>query len=92
MAGSQRPAPGPIAKNAREEKLKARSSVRLPGPERERRQPDPASDAKDARYHEEMAKLYAQHVLKEPPTLKIQGLGVKKKASAPAEVLHKPVV
>ncbi len=39
-----------------------------------------------------MAKLYAQHVLKEQPTLKIQGLGGKKKASEPAEVLHKPVV
>jgi uncharacterized radical SAM superfamily Fe-S cluster-containing enzyme len=64
-----------IAKNAREEKLKARSSVRL--------QPDPgskASDAKDARYHEQMARLYAQQVLKEQPTLKIQGLGGKKKS------------
>ena len=39
-----------------------------------------------------MAKLYAQHVLKEQPTLKIQGLGGKKKAAEPAEVLHKPVV
>ena len=39
-----------IAKNAREEKLKARQN-------------------------EEMAKLYRQHVLKEQPTLQIQGLG-----------------
>ena len=39
-----------------------------------------------------MAKLYAQHVLKEQPTLQIQGLGGKKKAIEPAEVLHKPVV
>ena len=37
-----------------------------------------------------MAKLYAQHVLKEQPTLQIQGLGGKKKQ--PQEVLHKPVV
>src|SRR5687768_17556368 len=67
-----------IAKNAREEKLAAR-----------KHKDDPSHDA---RYHEEMAKLYAQHVLKEQPTLKIQGLGGKKKASEPAEVLHKPVV
>jgi hypothetical protein len=39
-----------------------------------------------------MAKLYRQHVLKEQPTLSIQGLGGKKKAQEPAEVLHKPVV
>src|SRR5881296_3934490 len=41
-----------IAKNAREEKLKARGSVRL--------QP---AEKNDAKYHEEMAKLYRQHVL-----------------------------
>jgi hypothetical protein len=46
----------------------------------------------DPKYHTEMAKLYAQHVLKEQPTLQIQGLGGKKKASQPQEVLHKPVV
>jgi hypothetical protein len=48
-----------------------------------------------------MAKLYRQHVLKEQPTLQIQGLGGARKAgqgtaaSEPtpaAEVLHKPVV
>src|SRR6186997_1178221 len=33
----------------------------------------------DPTYHAEMAKLYAQHVLKEQPTLQIQGLGGKKK-------------
>src|SRR6185295_14423046 len=48
-----------IAKNAREEKLAARQ----------------VKDAKDEKYHAEMAKLYAQHVLKEQPTLQIQGLG-----------------
>ena len=70
-----------IAKNAREEKLAARKHTG------KNEEPE-----KDARYHEEMAKLYAQHVLKEPPTLKIQGLGGKKKASEPAEVLHKPTI
>ena len=54
--------------------------------------PDRAGDAKDARYHEEMAKLYAQHVLKEQPMLQIQGLGGPKKKRELQEVLHKPVV
>jgi tetraether lipid synthase len=70
-----------IAKNAREEKLKARHHKDA--------QPD-LND--DPRYHEEMAKLYAQHVLKQQPTLQIQGLGGKKKTAEPAPVLHKPVV
>jgi hypothetical protein len=39
-----------------------------------------------------MAKLYRQHVLKEQPTLQIQGLGGKKKSSEPAAVLHNPIV
>jgi hypothetical protein len=38
-----------------------------------------------------MAKLYAQHVLKEQPTIQIQGLGGKKKSDV-QEVLHKPQV
>jgi hypothetical protein len=67
-----------IAKNAREEKLAARKHK------------TPEDLAKDAAYNAEMAKLYAQHVLKEQPTLQIQGLGGKKKALEPAEVLHKP--
>ena len=45
----------------------------------------------DPKYHAEMAKLYAQHVLKEQPTLQIQGLGGKKKPAV-QEVLHKPQV
>src|SRR5436190_1231531 len=69
-----------IAKNAREEKLAARKHK------------TPEEAAKEAQHNAEMAKLYAQHVLKEQPTLQIQGLGGKKKASEPAEVLHKPVV
>jgi len=67
-----------IAKNAREEKLAAQARKHKTAEELTR----------DA----EMAKLYRQHVLKEQPTLQIQGLGGKKKAQEPAEVLHKPVV
>ena len=52
-----------IAKNAREEKLAARKHK------------TPEEAAKEAAYHAEMAKLYRQHVLKEQPTLQIQGLG-----------------
>jgi hypothetical protein len=45
----------------------------------------------DPRYHEEMAKLYRQHVLKEQPTVRIQGLGgPKTKKQQVQEVLHKP--
>jgi uncharacterized radical SAM superfamily Fe-S cluster-containing enzyme len=71
-----------IAKNAREEKLAAQA----------RKHKTPEEIAKEAAHNAEMAKLYAQHVLKEQPTLQIQGLGGKKKASQPQEVLHKPVV
>jgi hypothetical protein len=69
-----------IAKNAREEKLASRKHK------------TPEELAREAAHNAEMAKLYAQHVLKEPPTLSIIGLGGKKKASQPAEVLHKPTV
>ncbi|HET9832950.1 MAG TPA: hypothetical protein VFP91_14610, partial [Vicinamibacterales bacterium] len=41
----------------------------------------------DPKYHEEMARLYRQQVLKEQPTIQIQGLGGAKKR--PQEVLHK---
>jgi 7,8-dihydro-6-hydroxymethylpterin dimethyltransferase len=71
-----------IAKNAREEKLAAQA----------RKHKTPEEAAKEAAHNAEMAKLYAQHVLKEQPTLQIQGLGGRKKASQPAEVLHKPIV
>jgi len=46
----------------------------------------------DPRHHEEMARLYRQHVLKEQPTIQIKGLGGKRKSSEPAPVLHKPIV
>jgi hypothetical protein len=65
-----------IAKNAREEKIAARQH----------------KSAEEIARDLEMAKLYRQHVLKEQPTLQIQGLGGRKKAAEPAEVLHKPVV
>src|SRR4029077_703278 len=45
----------------------------------------------DPKHHEEMAKLYAQHVLKEQPTIQIQGLSGKKKQDV-QPVLHKPTV
>jgi hypothetical protein len=68
-----------IAKNAREEKLAARKSKA------------PEEIAKEAAHNAEMAKLYAQHVLKEQPTLQILGLGGKKKQQDVQEVLHKPI-
>jgi uncharacterized radical SAM superfamily Fe-S cluster-containing enzyme len=71
-----------IAKNAREEQLKARKAAREMTPE-------------EQRHHAEMEKLYRQHVLKEEPVpvLQIQGLGgSKKKAQDEPVVLHKPVV
>jgi len=63
-----------IAKNAREEKLRARQLEH------------------DPRHHEEMARLYRQHVLKEQPTLQIQGLGGSRKKQDVQPVLHKPSV
>ena len=67
-----------IAKNAREEKMLARAKEH--------------DEQLDPKYHKEMAKLYRQHVLKEQPTLQIQGLGGKKRPSEPAPVLHEPIV
>ncbi|HEY7790100.1 MAG TPA: radical SAM protein, partial [Vicinamibacterales bacterium] len=55
-----------VAKNAREEKLKARKEKAALTPEE--------------RHHQQMAALYRQHVLKEeapPPTMQIIGLGDK---------------
>src|SRR5205814_4780433 len=63
-----------IAKNAREEKAAARKHK------------TEEEAAAEAARNAEMAKLYAQHVLKEQPTLQIQGLGGKKKSSEPAPV------
>jgi 7,8-dihydro-6-hydroxymethylpterin dimethyltransferase len=44
------------------------------------------------KYHEEMARLYRQQVLKEQPTIQIQGLSGPKKKSNVQPVLHKPEV
>jgi uncharacterized radical SAM superfamily Fe-S cluster-containing enzyme len=59
-----------IAKNAREEKLRARAAAKQVDPE-----------------HARMAELYRQQVLKEQPTIQIQGLGGKKKSDV-QEVLQ----
>ncbi len=70
-----------IAKNAREEQIKARKEANMTPEEK--------------RHHAEMEKLYRQHVLKEEqvPVIQIQGLGgPKKKAQEEPVVLHKPVV
>src|SRR5687767_7269369 len=66
-----------IAKNAREEKLAARKQA--------------AMTPEELRAHQEMERLYRQQVLKEQPTLQIQGLGGRKKQQV-QEVTHKDVV
>ena len=60
-----------IAKNARQEKLEARAAAR----DSNGNGAESAAD-KDPRYHEQMAQLYRQHVLKEekPDVVQIQGL------------------
>jgi len=67
-----------IAKNAREEKLQARKKPMTP---------------EEMRHHQEMERLYREQVLKEQPTLQIQGLGTGgRKKQDVAEVVHKPTV
>ena len=58
-----------IVKNARQEKLAARAAAKGTAG-------DTGGAGKDERYHEQMAQLYRQHVLKEeaPATVQIQGL------------------
>jgi hypothetical protein len=67
-----------IAKNAREEKLAARNKKQNLTPD-------------EIRHHMEMERLYRQQVLKEQPTIQIQGLGGRKKQDV-QEVTHKDVV
>jgi uncharacterized radical SAM superfamily Fe-S cluster-containing enzyme len=55
-----------IAKNAREEKLQARKKPLTP---------------EEIRHHQEMERLYRQQVLKEQPTIQIQGLGGGRKVA-----------
>ena len=61
-----------IAKNARQEKFAARAALK----NGQESGTDQNTDEKDARYHEQMAQLYRQKVLKEeaPETVQIQGL------------------
>jgi hypothetical protein len=66
-----------IAKNAREEKLQARKKQLT---------------AEELRQHQEMEALYRKEVLKEQPTIQIQGLGGARKKQQVAEVVHKPTV
>jgi 7,8-dihydro-6-hydroxymethylpterin dimethyltransferase len=66
-----------IAKNAREEKLQARNKQMTPD---------------ELRHHEDMERLYRQQVLKEQPTIQIQGLGTSRRKQEVAEVVHKPTV
>jgi uncharacterized radical SAM superfamily Fe-S cluster-containing enzyme len=68
-----------IAKNAREEKLAARKTANM--------------TPEELRHHKEMEALYRKEVLKEQPTLQIQGLGGSSKKKADLqEVAHKPTV
>jgi uncharacterized radical SAM superfamily Fe-S cluster-containing enzyme len=62
-----------IAKNAREEKLRARAEAK-------KKVVDPQAA--------QMETLYRQHVLKEQPTIQILGLGGGKKKTEVQEVLH----
>jgi hypothetical protein len=66
-----------VAKNAREEKLQARKRANM--------------TPEEIRHHMEMERLYRQQVLKEQPTIQIQGLGGKKKSDV-QPVVHKDVV
>ena len=46
----------------------------------------------ELRQHQEMEALYRKEVLKEQPTLQIQGLGGARKKQEVAEVVHKPTI
>ena len=46
----------------------------------------------ELRHHEDMERLYRQQVLKEQPTIQIQGLGPGRRKQEVAEVVHKPTV
>ena len=62
-----------IAKNARQEKLEARAATKAAKSDDGSGEDAPV---KDERYHDQMAQLYRQHMLKEeaPATVQIQGL------------------
>jgi uncharacterized radical SAM superfamily Fe-S cluster-containing enzyme len=67
-----------IAKNSRDEKLAARKTAHM--------------TPEELRHHKEMERLYRTEVLKEQPTLQIQGLGGGKKKQDVQPVAHKDVV
>jgi len=67
-----------VAKNAREEKLAARKKSQM--------------TPEEIRHHMEMERLYRQQVLKEQPTIQIQGLGGPRKKEGVQPVTHKDVV
>ncbi len=64
-----------VAKNAREEKLAARKKSNM--------------TPEEIRHHMEMERLYRQQVLKEQPTIQIQGLGGPRKKQGVQPVAHK---
>ena len=66
-----------VARNAREEKIAARKKSNM--------------TPEEIKAHMEMERLYRQQVLKEQPTIQIQGLGRPKKQGV-QEVTHKDVV
>jgi hypothetical protein len=67
-----------VAKNAREEKLAARKKSQM--------------TPEEIRQHMEMERMYRQQVLKEQPTIQIQGLSLDgKKKQNVQEVTHKDV-
>ena len=67
-----------VAKNAREEQLQARKKTQM--------------TAEEVRQNKDMERLYRQEVLKEQPTLQIQGLGGAPKKQELQEVAHKLTV
>ena len=67
-----------VPKNAREDKLAARKRANM-SPE-------------EIREHMEMERLYRQQVVKEKPTIQIQGLGGGKNKQDVQPVVHKDVV
>jgi len=66
-----------IARNAREEKLQARKKQLTP---------------EEELFHKEMERIYRQQVLKEQPTIQVQGLGARRRKQDVAEVVHTPTV
>ena len=78
-----------IVKNARQEKLAARAVAK----ETNGNGANGANgaDQKDAAYHEQMASLYRQHVLKEEAPTMVQIQGLKSKKPAPSKDMDEPV-